>query len=93
MKSPLLSAICSVFIAVNLLLQIYFYLLSNVSLLVLIGLNSRTIIVIASRVWAPTLLRFLNGKFCLGFGSRVLVVFQLFVVRFEFLVKLFQLAF
>ena len=55
-------------------------------------LNSRTIIVIASRVWVcPDLAQSPQREVSFsGFISRVLVVFQLFVVHFTCLVKLFR---
>ena len=59
------------------------------------GLNSRTIIVIVTRVF-HCFLKFpkvLNGRFCFGFGSRIFVGVKYFFVHFERLVKMFSFVF
>ena len=69
----------------------YSYLFCDVSLTVVIGIDSLTIFLIPSRVWVcpcPCLKFFL-----IFFFSRRLVVFKYFVVHFVCLVTLFGLAF
>ena len=65
--------------------HIYFYILSDVSLTVEIGLNSRTVIVIAGHVWVCpwSCLWFPSGSFLEGLSSRILVVFEVLCCSFR----------